>query len=126
MTFDEIRIKTIRAAQNLQALGYKPKDVFTLIARNSQHVAPITFASLAIGCPINTLDPSFGRAELNHMMKITNTVLVFCDVECFELVNKCLKELGNSAKIFTFGDSAGQSESVESLFEDTHRENQFM
>lgn len=130
MTFDEIRIKTIRTAQNLQALGYKPKEVFTLIARNSHHVAPITFASLAIGCPINALDPSFGKTEIIHMMKITKPVLVFCDVACYELVDESLKELGNEAKIYTFGGSIGRSEPVENWFKElmnsNHDENQFM
>lgn len=126
MSFDEIRVKTIRAAQNLQAIGYKPGNVFTLIARNSHLVAPITFASMAIGCPINFLDPSFGRTELIHMMKITKPVLVFCDLGCCELVDKCLKELGNDGKIFTFGESVGRSEAVESLFKETNFEDQFV
>lgn len=126
MTFDDIRIKTIRAAQNLQALGYKPKDVFMVIARNSHHLAPVAFASLAINCPFNALDPSFGKTEVIHMMKITRPVLVFCDVGCYDLVDECLKELSFEAKIFTFGGSVGRSEPVENLFKETCKENQFM
>lgn len=125
MTFDEMKSKTIRAAQNLQALEYKPKQVFTFVARNSHHLAPIAFASIAVGCPINTLDPSFGRIELIHMLTVTKPVLVFCDIDCFELVDECLAELENRAKIFTFGGSSGRSEPVENLFKDTHREDEF-
>lgn len=40
MTFDEIRIKSIRFAQNLQARGYKSQQVFGIVAKNSHHVAP--------------------------------------------------------------------------------------
>lgn len=126
MTFNEIKSKTIRAAQNLQALGYKPKGVFTIIARNSHHVAPVAFASIAIGCPLNPLDASFGKTELIHMLTIIKPALVFCDVECYELVDECLKQLGNEANIFTFGGSTGRSEPVENLFKETHKENQFM
>lgn len=126
MTFDEIKMKTIRAAQNLLALGYERKQVFGLVARNSHHVAPITFASIAIGCPVNALDPSFGRTELLHMFKITKPVLLFCDIDCYELINDCLIELDNRARIFTIGGSLGRSEPVENLFKETHKEDQFM
>lgn len=121
-----MKSRTIRAAQNLQALGYKPKDVFTIIARNSHHVAPITYASIAIGCPVNILDPSFTRCEVIHMIQIAKPVLIFCDVTSFELVNDCLMELGNGAKIFTIGGSVGRSESIENLFKETFKENEFM
>lgn len=96
------------------------------MAKNSRHVAPIVFASLAIGCPINTLDSSFGKTEVIHMMTITKPVLVFCDVKCYQTVDECLKKLNNDAIIFTFGGIFGRSQSVETLFEETQNENQFM
>lgn len=126
MTFDEIKLKTIRAAQNLQALGYNRKQVFALVARNSHHVAPITFASIGIGCPVNTIDSYFGKTELIHMLNISKPVLVFCDMDCYELVNEVLAELGNDARIFTFGGKVGRSEPVESLFRETFKEDQFV
>lgn len=126
MTFEEIKTKTIRAAQNLQAFGYERGQVFGLVARNSHHVAPITFASIAIGCAVNPLAASFGRTELIHMFKITKPVLVFCDIDCYELIDSCLDALGSVARIFTFGGSLGRSEPVENLFKYTHKEDQFM
>lgn len=50
MTYDEIRVKTIRAAQNLRTRGYDQQQVYGMIAANSHHVAPIFFASIANGC----------------------------------------------------------------------------
>lgn len=126
MSFDEIKVKTIRAAQNLQNLGYKPKQVFGLIVKNSYHVAPIFFASIAIGCQLSTLDTSFGRTELIHILNMTKPVLLFCDVECVDLLDECLKEIEIQAKIFTFGGSKGNSEPIENLFKETHKETQFM
>lgn len=126
MSFDEIKMKSIRAAQNLQSLGFKPKQVFGIIAKNSHHVSPVIIASIAIGCPVNALDPSFGRTELIHMLKLTRPVLMFCDVACYDLLNKCLVELQIEARIFTFGGSMGDSEPVENLFRETQKEHQFM
>lgn len=126
MTFDDIKIKTIRAAQNLQALGFVRDQVFGILARNSHDLAPIVFASIAIGCPVQTLDPSFGRTELVHILKLTEPVLMFCDIDCYELLNQCLIELGIAAKLYTIGGTKGRSELVESLFKVTHKEDQFM
>lgn len=40
MSFDEIRIQSVRVAQNLQARGYKPSQVFGIIAKNYHNIAP--------------------------------------------------------------------------------------
>lgn len=126
LTFDEVRIKTIRAAQNLQMRGYNSKQVFGVLAKNSHHVAPIVFASLAIGCAVNPLDPLFKKNELLHMLKTTKPKLMFCDIEAYELVTECLHELGNDAKVFTIGGSKSGSDSIECLFAETGNEMSFV
>lgn len=126
MTFDEIRLKTIRAAQNLHDLGYESKQVFAFMVRNFHNVAPTIFGAMSIGCSVNTLDPSFGKTELLHMLGTTKPSLMFCDVESLELVKECLVELENEAKIFTFGGSEDGSEPVENLFAETGTEDGFM
>lgn len=126
MTFDDIKIKTIRAAENLQRLGFKSNDVFAIMARNSKDVAPIVFASLFNGCAMNTLDPNFGAVELMHMLKLTKPCLIFCDLDVYDLVAKCLKEMEMNSSVFTFGDQMGDSKSVDSLFADTGIEDKFL
>lgn len=126
MTYDEIRMKTIRAAQNLQTLGYESGKVIGIIAKNSDNVAPIFFASIALGCPVNCLDPSFEKVEFMSSLQRTKPELVFCDVECYDRVHECLMELGVTAKFFTFNGTVDQSEPVERVFAETHKENQFM
>lgn len=126
MTFEDIRIRTIRAAQNLQARGYTPKQVFGMISANSNQVAPIFFASIAIGCLPVALDPSFGKAEIIHMLSITKPTLMFCDIACYDLLIECLAELKNEAKVFTTGGQNGRSEPVENLFKGTGKEHEFM
>lgn len=126
MTFDEIRLKTIRAAQNLQKRGYNTKQIFGLIARNSHHVTPIVFASMCLGCPINTMEASFGKIDLFQMLKTTAPILIFCDIENYDTTIECLEELENNAKVFTFGGSKGGSEPVENLFVPTGIEEEFL
>lgn len=126
LTFEEIRIKSIRAAQNLQQRGYNSGKVFGILARNSHHLAPIVFASFNLGCPVSGLDTSFGRTELLHMLNITKPTILFCDVEKYDLVKECLIELESNAKVFTFGGSTYGSEPVENLFSDTKNERMFV
>lgn len=120
-----MRSLTIRAALNLQNLGYEKGDIFAIIAKNSHHVAPIAFASLCMGCPINPLDPSFSRTELMHMLSITKPKVVFCDVDVCDLMRECLNDLENDAKIFTFMGQTDDSEPVEVLFEEIDGEETF-
>lgn len=126
MSYDEIRLKTVRAAQNLQKRGYQSKQVIGLIAKNSQNVAPIVFASISVGCAVSTIDTSFGRAEILHMLNITKPILMFCDIEVVDLVQECLKQLRNDAKVFTFGGIGSGSEPIENLFAETQTENEFV
>lgn len=126
MRFDEMRSKSIRAAKNLRSLGYKKNQVFGFIASNAPDVAPLVFASLYLGCPMNTIDPSFGKNEIKHMLNVTKPSLMFCDAQVYDLVKSCLDDLGNAATIFTFSGQAGDSQPVENLFVANGDENDFM
>lgn len=120
-----MRLKIIRAAQNLSKRGYVKGNIFSCVARNSHNLAPILFATMGIGCAMNSLEPSFKKPELLHMLQITKPSAMFCDIEAFNLVKECLLELRNNAHIFTFGGSKDGSEDVENLFLETHNENKF-
>lgn len=125
MTNELLRLKTIQVAQNLLKLGYTTGDNFTIIARNSHFVAPILFAAYCLGCPINPLDPSFNQMELMHMLKIVQPKVVFCDVDRYELVHACLKELNNAAAVYTFGGRKGEAKSIMELLVETRDEHNF-
>lgn len=126
MTYADIRTKTITAAKNIRNRGYQPNQLFCFIAKNSHQLAPIIFCSFCLGCTISTIDTSFGKVELTHMFKATKPNAVFCDLEVYRLVKECLKDLGNDAKIFTFGGETGISEKVENLFLETEDEDAFL
>lgn len=126
MTYDEIRIKTIRAAQNLRNRGYQSKEVYSFIVGNVDDLAPLLFATFCNGCSVNGLDPSFKKVELMYMLGIINPNVIFCDIEIYDRVNECLRELKISAKIYTFGGCKDNSEAVEVLFGETGNENFFV
>lgn len=119
-------MEIIRVAQNISKLGFKEDDVLAVIARNSEHLAPIVFASMSIGCPVNALDPSFGKAEIVHMLRITKPKLIFCDVDKLPAVRESLKELEWNLIIFTFNGKTEDSRSVNELLVKTGREDEFL
>lgn len=126
VTNEELRIKAIRVAQNLEALGFKTNDIFGVIAKNHHDLTPVVLAAFCMGCPISALDPSFQKSEMMNILNITKPKLIFCDTSCYDTVKDSLVELGNNAIIFTFGGTVGASRSVEELFAETQHEHEYM
>ncbi|XP_053668453.1 probable 4-coumarate--CoA ligase 1 [Anopheles marshallii] len=81
LTCDELRRRSVRFAKFLIASDYQLGDVVVLIARNSDNVAPIVFGCFLAGVTLNTLDPSFGLEEVEHLLRLTRprTVIGDCD-----------------------------------------------
>lgn len=125
VTAAEMRLKTIRAAQNLQKLGYHCGDIFTTVSDNNYNLAPIVFASICLGCPVNTLVPMFHESEIKTSFQLIEPKLVFCTVKSYDKVRNALIETGNEAKIFTMDGQVDDSLSVENLFEETTTESDF-
>lgn len=126
LTFADLREQSIRAAQNLLKFDFDRGDVFAIISRNSHELAPIVFASLCSGYPLNTLDASFSEAEIVHMFGITKPKAVFCELDAVVVVEKSLRKLHNDARVFTFGGSANGTVAVSELLAETAREGDFV
>lgn len=116
---------TIRAAQNLQRRGHTSKQMISIISANVPHLAPIVFASLCLGGPVNTI-PTTPKREILRILEMTEPKLIFCEVRVYDLVRKCLTELQMHAKIFTLNGATDDAEAVENLFIETGIENEFM
>ncbi|KAG4079641.1 hypothetical protein HA402_010421 [Bradysia odoriphaga] len=125
MDYDEMWLKTVRAAQNLRKLGYSKGDVFSYSVMD-RHVAPVIYAAFCLGCPVNTISPFFGKSDMIHVLRITKPKLMFCDVERYHFVSDCLLEAELDAKIITFGGSTMHSYPVENLFVGTGMEHTFL
>lgn len=125
LTFGQIRARTIRIAINLQKRDYKARQVFTIIARNTENLVSVVFAAFCLGCPINPLDTSFGHNEIKHMLSITKPSLIFCDVDVHEKVVQSLQSLGSEAKIITMNGKVDSYEQVEDLLVATGEESIF-
>lgn len=126
-TFEELHLNTIRAAQNLQRKGYyESKRVITIMSGNVAHLAPIVFAALSLGCPINALDVQMEKPTVLHMLRLTQPRLVFCELKVYDLIVEVLTDLKMYAEIFTFNGSKANSILVDDLFAETGVEESFV
>lgn len=126
MTYGEMYIKSIRAAQNIQKWNYKKEDVFAIISKNNHHLMPIIVALLCLDHPINPIPTAFIEFEITNMLKITKPKVIFSDMDSYEIIKNCLRDLKNDARIYTFGGRIEETIAIEDLFVATSREDEFM
>ncbi|XP_031624429.1 4-coumarate--CoA ligase-like 7 [Contarinia nasturtii] len=117
---------TVRVAQNLQNRGYKPKQMFGFMVKNSEAVAALMFAAFAMGAIPDMCSVTLGKEDLAPIFERSKPSVIFCDVEFYDLVRESLREAGSNAKIFTLNGEKGDSESVEALFQKTGKETRFI
>lgn len=126
LTAEDIRLKSIRTAQNLQKLGCKTNDVIGIVARNTHHLTPIVLAAFYLGCPLSILEPHCKETDIVQRFGLTKPDIVFCDLNVFDTVKSSLNKLQNKYKIFTFEGQHDSSIGVEALFIDTFVEESFL
>lgn len=126
MTFHEMWLNTIRAAQNLQRRGFHSGQVFGFMSGNSDHLASLIFASFCLACPISPMHPALTKEEIIRILVKTKPSVIFCDASAVDHLNEALNEIKLNVKVFIFGDISDGSESVGSLFVETDDENQFV
>lgn len=125
LTYDQLRLMTIRVAQNLQKRGYTTKQAISLNAGNVTNAAPVVFASISLGCPVNTMATDH-KPHILSTLQLIEPKLLFCEVDKYDVTVECLKELGMTAKIFTLNGKKGDAEPVENLFSETGNEEDFV
>lgn len=126
MTYHQLWLKTIRAAQNLQIKGFQSGQTFSFMVNHDDNLVPIILASLCLGCPINALHPLLSKQELISVLMKTKPSVIFCASNEYHRIEEVLIELKFDIKLFIFDETINGIESVESLFVETGIENQFV
>ncbi|XP_001662566.2 4-coumarate--CoA ligase [Aedes aegypti] len=127
LTCAEIRLRTIRVAQNLTRMGYGQGNIFSMAIRNEENAAPVLFACFALGIPVNTLDASFERDDLSHMLNLIRSQVVFCDRDTWPEMKVALEMTKNDAVVFIFGEGGVEGcRHVNDLLVETGTEDQFV
>lgn len=125
MTRAEMRLRIVRVAQHLQRLGYGVGDIASVMAVNSENLAPLVLALQVIGIGFNALAPTFDEHEMAHMMRQTQSKLVFCDADNYDTVKVAAgKAIEGDYRIYVM-EGAEESLAVNQLFEPTGTEHMF-
>lgn len=124
-TFSEIRLRSIRAAQNLLKRGFGPRQKFGFMSINSDHLAPIFLASIGLVCPIVPLLPILSKDEIVQILKKIQPPIMFCDSKLYDQLKEALNEVKFDIKIFLLDGHVDGVETVKSLFKETGEEDAF-
>lgn len=126
MTYHDIWLESVRAAQNLLKRGIKSRDVIGFIADYSDHLVPIMVASMCLACPMAPLYVLLTKEDIARFFRKTKPTVVFCDISACVELTKALKELPFDVIVFTFDGQFGGFERVETLFVGTGEEDRFV
>ncbi|XP_055587058.1 uncharacterized protein LOC129739604 [Uranotaenia lowii] len=126
LTFGEMKLRTVRMAQNLTSLGYNETDTCTLVTLNSDHVAPLVYACLTLGITINPLEVSLPSIGFVHMLKTVKPSVVFCEQRSLQEVEAAMSMIDLSVEVFVIGERVEGYKHVEDLLVETGEEDQFV
>ncbi|XP_058452878.1 uncharacterized protein LOC131431280 [Malaya genurostris] len=128
ITCAEMRQLIVRVALNLpkQVDNLRVGELVSLVCCNSDNVVPVFVGCLTIGLAVNPLAPVFNKEDLAHMMKQSQSRIVFCDIENRAVVQEAIKLAGiPGAKLFVMGKANGSARSVDDLLAPVDGENSF-
>ncbi|XP_062539037.1 uncharacterized protein LOC134207332 [Armigeres subalbatus] len=131
VTGAEMRLRSIRIAQNLIKLGYSAtklgsEDKFAMIVRNGEHTASVAFACFALGIPVSTLDPTFDRDDLSHMLGIVKPKVIFCENEVLDTLFAACDAIAISPRVFLMEKDVEGYDHLNTLLEPTNNEEAFV
>lgn len=137
MNAREMRLKTLRIAANLTALGIGPGDIVQIVLSEHDDLVPLWLGIIAAGAGMNALHVSFserkflmqienGEAsnkllsfrtdEMTHFIDQVEPKMIICEDHLVSLVRKGLTNNKRTAILFTFNKSLdGELQSVDDL-----------
>ncbi|KXJ80039.1 hypothetical protein RP20_CCG027098 [Aedes albopictus] len=129
LTRGELRTRAVRIAQNLRKLfsyGEKSDEVVTIAAMGNENLIPLVVALQFLAVPYNTLYPNYTEDEIAHMMRQTQSRLVFCDASNYNTVRQASKKaVAGGVTIFTLDQLTEGARSIQELLVETGSENEF-
>ncbi len=121
----EMRLRVARIATSLENMGFKKGDIVGVMGTNSEYLAALAFACFVLGLPVNSLSPTFNKADIVHMLGITRPKIIFCDFNCLDVMEDSLAEIELHSPVFTILERVDSFRFLEDLLEETGNEEEF-
>jgi 4-coumarate--CoA ligase len=115
ITCHEMRLRTIRIADYLIRAGLKQGDVVGVMATNSENLAPVVFACLTLGLPLNFLAPVMTEIDVAYMFSKTKPKVIFSDSNLINTVVNSTEKIESKAAIITLQEKVKCFEFVDDI-----------
>ncbi|KAJ1529856.1 hypothetical protein ONE63_006593 [Megalurothrips usitatus] len=76
MTFRELLVQTVHAAEGWKAMGLRVGDVVALVSKNHHQVFPVTLGAVCAGLTVSCVVPTATKAEMQHAMSLSRPKVV--------------------------------------------------
>ncbi|CAH1119888.1 unnamed protein product [Phaedon cochleariae] len=102
-TYSDVLTRCIRTALHLQQRGLTKDDIVILCTNNHKNSCVPFIASLFIGVPVASLDPSLSVMDTSHLLREVKPRIIFVIPKALELIEISLQEAGAESDIVVFG-----------------------
>ncbi|XP_045473075.1 luciferin 4-monooxygenase-like isoform X2 [Harmonia axyridis] len=111
-TYEELLRDTISCALNMKNKGMDEDCLVSLLLTNNKYTCMPYLAGLFLGCKMNGIDISFGKADIAFLLKLATPDLLFIQMEKVSIVAEALAEVELEIPIVVIG---GDVEGYESF-----------
>lgn len=89
-----------RCALNLRDLGLVEGDVIGVATKNEKILAPIVVAAFTLGLPVNAVNWSYKKEDIQHMFGITRPKVIICCLENFPTIMSVITDIGFQTLVY--------------------------
>ncbi|XP_062552731.1 uncharacterized protein LOC134217908 isoform X2 [Armigeres subalbatus] len=130
LTRGDVRSRAVRIAQNLRDkfdLNSGTDEIVTVAALANENLVPLLVALQFLAVPYNALYPQYSEEEMGHMMRQTQSRLIFCDSENYSVVKEAAgKAINQDVVFFIMNEDIEGTRSVLELLDETGIEDEFV
>lgn len=125
VTCEDLKINSIRVAQNLSSIGIDVDDVVGLILCQSHFTTFLLHGCVFLGAIPNTFDFSFGEEDIRHVFMQSKPKIIICDIEGVPKLKSALKDVDFKFQIYTTSADSSTYPSALQFLSPTKREQSF-
>lgn len=125
LTCRDLRINSVRIAQNLSKIGIIEDDVVSLFIKQSNFATCFINACVFIGAIINPLDAELDEGDIQHLISQTKPKIIICENDDIPKIDSILKKMDIKIPIYATSDKDTNFHSIQDFLKATNKEDEF-
>lgn len=126
LTCEELKLLSIRVAQNLMRSGVKPNDVICMITHQSHMTTILITGVIFSGALVNPLDAQFDEKDIRAVCEKTKPRIIICDPEVIQKVQNSLSGVDFVYRIYSTSNEESKYLRAVDLLNPTNKEEKFV